>query len=354
MALRVVHCGTGNMGTVGLKYLLQLPDLELVGHYVWSPGKVGVDSGSLCGQPPTGVITTNDWQDLIRLDADCLVYFGDSIGREEQAIQDAIAFLERGTNVVSFSAFELAHPATAPNELRDPIEAACRAGNSSMFFTGIDPGWATTDLAIAALAPAGRVDCVRVLELGWWGNYTAEFVCREYFGFGKPPGFQPILMTGGFLQKMWAPTLQQITEALGVEIEGWETSYETDCLDHDTETGFGTVYAGTAAVVRFELRAIAGGRPIAIVEHVDAVARGAGNDWKAPFGPYDVTHRVEIEGDPSFTVEIGYPPGTGTAASVMPVLNSIPAVCAARPGLLGPLDVPRYWTRNVRDMGGNS
>jgi hypothetical protein len=138
-----------------------------------------------------------------------------------------------------------------------------------------------------------------------------------------------------------------------VEIEGWETSYETDCLDHDTETGFGKVQAGTAAVVRFELRAMAGGRPIAVVEHVDAVGRGAGNQWKAPFGPYDVSHRVEIEGDPSFTVEIGYPPGTGTAASVMPVLNSIPAVCAARPGLLGHLDVPRYWTRNVGDIGRN-
>jgi hypothetical protein len=32
----------------------------------------------------------------------------------------------------------------------------------------------------------------------------------------------------------------------------------------------------------------------------------------------------------------------------MPVINAIPAVCAARPGLLGPLDIPRYWARNVR------
>jgi hypothetical protein len=351
MALRVVHCGTGNVGEFALRYLIRDQELELVGHYVWSPGKLGVDSGTLCGEEATGIITTDDWEDLVNLKADCLAYFGDAIGHEEESIRDVVPFLESGTNVVSLSAFALAHPATAPAELREPIEAACQAGESSMFFSGIDPGWATTDLAIAALAPAGRVDCVRVLELGYWGEYTAEFVCREYFGFGKPPGFEPILMTAGFLEKMWQPTLHHIAGALGVEIEGWEKSYETDCLDHDVETGFGAVKAGTAAVVRFELRAMAGGRPIAVVEHVDAVGRGAGKQWKAPFGPYDMTHRVEIEGDPSFTVEIGYPPGQGGPATALAVLNSIPAVCAARPGLLGPLDVPRYWSRNVRPMG---
>ncbi|PXW36227.1 UNVERIFIED_CONTAM: hypothetical protein DES50_1011177 [Williamsia faeni] len=348
MALKVIHCGTGNMGRIGLQRIIADPDLELVGHYVWSEHKVGVDSGTLCRQPPTGVITTNNWDELLALDADCLAYFGDAIGHEEESIRELIPFLQRGTNVVSLSAFALAHPSSAPAELREPVEAACAAGNSTMYFTGIDPGWATTDLAVAALAPAGRVDCVRVLELGWWGDYTAEFVCREYFGFGKPPGFSPILVTGGFIEKMWKPTLEQIAEALGVEIEDWEVSYETDSLDHDTETGFGTVEAGTASVVRFELRAMAGGQPIAVVEHVDAVARGAGTQWKAPYGPYELSHRVEIEGDPSFSVEIGYPGWSAGPATVLPVVNSIHAVCAAPAGLLGPLDLPRYWSRNVR------
>jgi len=352
MALRVVHCGTGNMGKLGLKGVLNHPDLELVGHYVWSPEKVGVDSGTLCGVAPTGVLATNDWNALLDLGADCLSYFGDALeGRERETIDHALPFLERGTNVVSLSAFAVAHPATTAPELRDPIEAACRKGGSSMFFTGIDPGWATTDLAIAALAPADRVDCVRVLELGWFGDYNSQYSLREYFGFGKPKGFQPLLITGGALMDLWAPTLEQIAEVLGVQIEGWETLYETDCLDHDAQAGIGLIEAGTAACIHFELRAMAGGKPIAVVEHVDAVVRGAGKDWKKPYGPYDLIHRVEIEGDPSFSVEVGYPKGAAGKATVMPVINSIPAVCAARPGLLGPLDIPRYWARNVRPIG---
>jgi hypothetical protein len=31
----------------------------------------------------------------------------------------------------------------------------------------------------------------------------------------------------------------------------------------------------------------------------------------------------------------------------MPAVTCVPAVCEAKPGLLGPLDVPRYWARNV-------
>jgi hypothetical protein len=270
MVHRVVHCGTGAVGSAALRAILDHPDLELVGHFVSTPSKVGRDSGELVGRPPTGVVATGDWSQVVDLGADCLTYFGEAIGREREAIADLLPFLEHGTNAVTFSGFAIAHPASTPPELREPIEAACRTGNSSCFFTGIDPGWATSDLAIAALAAANRVDCIRVLELGWWGNYTSEYSCREYFGFGKEPGFQPLLVTGGFIEQMWAPTLHQLAEVLG----------------------------------------------------------------------------VEIEGRPSFTIEMGF--GTdGLTLSAMPAINCVPAVCGAAPGLLGPLEVPRYWTRNV-------
>jgi hypothetical protein len=221
MAYRVVHCGTGYVGTAGLQGILNHPDLELVGQYVWSPEKVGVDSGALCGMPDTGVLATGDWDEVLDLDADCLSYFGDSIGCELDAVMEVCRFLERGTNAVTISIFPWAYPPVVPPEFEAPILAACAKGGSTAFFTGIDPGWATTDLAIAALACADRVDCVRVQELGWFGDYTSEFSMRQYFGFGQPSEFVPILISGGFLHQMWAPTLLQIAEVLGVEIDDW-------------------------------------------------------------------------------------------------------------------------------------
>lgn len=350
MTYRVVHCGTGAVGTAALQGIIAHPDLELVGHHVWSPEKVGVDAGQLAGAADTGVLATDDWDALYDLEADCLSYFGDSLGRELECAADVCRFLERGTNAVTISTFPWAYPRQMPPEYGVPVTEACAKGSSTAFFTGIDPGWATTDLAIAALACADRVECVRVQELGWFGNYTSEYSMREYFGFGHPTDFVPILVSGGFLKEMWAPTLLHIADALGVEIDDWNLVYESDGLDHDVETGFGTIAAGTASVVHFELQALADGRPIAIVEHADRVARGAGPQWPQPYGPRDLSYRIEVEGDPSYSVELNFsgPGSNGLKITAMPAINAIPAVCEAEPGVKGPLDIPRYWARNAR------
>jgi hypothetical protein len=130
------------------------------------------------------------------------------------------------------------------------------------------------------------------------------------------------------------------------KIEDTCVIYETDGLDHDVETGFETVAAGTASAVHFVYQARSGGEPFAVVEDVDCVARDVGTQWKKPYGPSDVAFRIAVEGDPSFELELTFGRG-GDTLSAMPVLNSIPAVCDARPGLLGPLDVPRYWSRRT-------
>lgn len=346
MKRRVVHWGTGYVGSIGLRALLQQPDLELVGHFVSSPEKAGRDSGDLIGVSPAGVIATNDLDEVLALEADCLLHYADSVNRELAAVDDLVPFLDAGTNAVTLSAWSVGHGATMPSDLRAKVEAACRRGNSSCYFTGSDPGWATSELAITALGVANRVDSVRMIEFACFANYTAEYASREYFGFGQPTGFQPILVTGGVIEQMWAPTLHRIADVLGVEIDEFATRYETDSVDHDLEVGFGTVKAGTAAVVHFQLEALHRGRAFAAIEHIDRLPRdpaAAGKQWPQPFGP-DTSYRVEIEGDPTFNVELG---GHSSYFNVMPLLNCVPALCAAPAGIRGPLDLPRFWTRNV-------
>ena len=85
--------------------------------------------------------------------------------------------------------------------------------------------------------------------------------------------------------------------------------------------------------------------------HVDSVtSEPVATDWRRPHGPYDLAYRIEVEGDPSFSLELGLG-SNGSTLSAMPVINAVPAVCAARPGLLGPLDVPRYWGGSNRSAG---
>ncbi|MFM8971850.1 MAG: dihydrodipicolinate reductase, partial [Actinomycetota bacterium] len=70
MALRVIQWSTGNVGRASLRCIIRHPDLELVGVYVHSADKVGVDAGKLCALPPTGVLATDDVDALLALGAD--------------------------------------------------------------------------------------------------------------------------------------------------------------------------------------------------------------------------------------------------------------------------------------------
>ena len=58
--LRVVQCGTGNIGRRALREVIRHPELELVGVQVYDPAKEGVDAGVLCGEEPIGVVATRD------------------------------------------------------------------------------------------------------------------------------------------------------------------------------------------------------------------------------------------------------------------------------------------------------
>jgi 2,4-diaminopentanoate dehydrogenase len=345
---RVVHCGTGYVGKIALRLMPQQPDLELVGHYVHSSEKAGKDTAEfIVGSPPTGVITTNDWNDVLRLRPDVLTYFFDSVRREAEAVADLIQFLENGSNVVCISAWAVGHPKSLAPEQLARIESACQKGKSSLLFNGIDPGWATSDLAIAALAPANRIDSVRMVEFASFQRYTAEYASREYFGFGQPPGFLPALARDGLIEHMWSPTLHRVADALGVGLDGFASSYETLMAERDLAVGFGIVEAGTASVVHFELRGLVKGRPLVMLEHLDHLYANvediADNPWTKP-GSSSTSYRIEVGGDPSYAVELH---SHSSDINVTPLLNCIPAVVQARPGLLGPLDLPYYRSRNV-------
>src|SRR3546814_5509418 len=76
---RVVQWATGNVGARSLRTLIEHPDLELVGLYVYGETKAGRDAGELCGLPPIGVKATRNVDEILALKADCVVYMPQTI-----------------------------------------------------------------------------------------------------------------------------------------------------------------------------------------------------------------------------------------------------------------------------------
>ena len=126
MTYKVVQWGTGNLGTLAVQSILKHPDLELIGTWVSSAEKDGRDVGELSRVSPIGVLATQDADALIAGDADCICYAADSMGREDDVVNDCIKMLRAGKNVVNVSDPALVYPKAKGGDVYDRLQEACR------------------------------------------------------------------------------------------------------------------------------------------------------------------------------------------------------------------------------------
>ena len=72
---RVVLWGTGAIGSELLTAILDhRPDLQIAGARVYSPDKNGADIATVLDRSPIGVTATTDVEEILALDADCVLY----------------------------------------------------------------------------------------------------------------------------------------------------------------------------------------------------------------------------------------------------------------------------------------
>ncbi len=345
---RVVVWGTGYLGRYGLKAIIEHPDLELVGVHAWSPQKIGRDAGDLAGVGKTSVIATNETRTLIALDADCLAYFANGAMREAEITADVVAFLERGTNVVTISHFDLQYPKYGRPEYVEPVADACRRGGSSIFLTGEEPGFAFGQHLFFLLSVAGRIDSIYIADISNVQNYSAVDSLKVY-GFNEDLDYKPPMFTGPVGQAWHVNTLRGIADYIGVKIDEFQQTWKTAAVDFDYETAaFGKAHAGKTAGTRWTVKAIVGDSPFIVYEKILRLHEEAGPDWPVTgLGKkgQGVTFKIRIVGNPNYEDEM-HQPG-GTALTPMAAVNAIPFVCDAAPGILCQQDISLYPPRNL-------
>jgi 2,4-diaminopentanoate dehydrogenase len=347
MSYRVVVWGTGNAGRPAIRAVAAHADLELAGVVVSNPAKVGRDAGELAYLAPLGVAATDDTSVALADDVDAVVYTATADTRPDAAFADLIACLEAGANVVSTSFYPLLHPASAPAPMVEAVERACAAGDTSVFVSGIDPGWALDILPILVSGVSAGIEEIRVQEIFNYALYDAPDVVRDVIGFGRPMESTPLMLLDVALQMVWAPMVRILAEALAVELDGVATHVERRPLERTIDVpGMGTFEAGTQGAFRFEVQGVIDGRPRLVVEHVTRIDDDCAPEWPTSTAPGGI-HRVRISGHPNLDVTIhGTEPGEpgaaggGNATAANRIVNAIPAVCDAPAGPLSVLDLP--------------
>jgi 4-hydroxy-tetrahydrodipicolinate reductase len=343
MTYKVIQWATGTVGIHAVPGIVAHPDLELVGLWVHSDNKAGQDAGVLCGVDPVGVLATQDGDALLALDADCVCYTANSDLRPGQVVEDICRMLAGGKNVVNTSYVPLLFPKAAGDGVHDQLQAACEAGGTSFFTSGIDPGFGNAGLAIHTLALCKEVRSVRMMEIVNYDTWDNPFTMFEIMGFGKPDTSQSLLLAPGSTRLAWGPVLELVAAAIGVTLDRIDETHEVLFADADIPIASGTVAKGTISGMRFEIVGVVDGQPAIVVEHVTRL-----RDDDAPHWPQGQGYRILIEGEPNAKLElelssdIGDHNHAGCLATAMHVLNAIPHVVEAAPGVLTMLDLPVY------------
>jgi hypothetical protein len=348
MAIRVVQWTTGNVGKESVKAIVANPTLELVGCFAWSPAKVGVDVGELVGIDPVGVKATDDADALLALAPDCVVY-----NPMFPSVDELVRILEAGVNVVTTAAFITGGNLGAE---RDRLVQACERGGSSLFGTGVSPGFAEL-VAVTIAGICSRVDKVVVSETADTTFYDSPDTERPT-GFGQPiddPDLPAMARAG---TAVFGEAVAMVADVLGVELDEIACESEFAQTTEDVVMASWTIPAGHVAGVAVSWQGRVGGRTV-----IDLNVR-----WKkgSTLDPAWVIEKdgwvIAVEGLPTVTASLDFLPppdfqaetieefmAIGHIITAVPALNAIPAVVAGPPGIRTYADLdlphPRGWVR---------
>ena len=338
--MKVVVWGTGNMGRAGIRAVVAHPELELVA--VVGRSLAGQDAGTVAGLEPLGTTVSPD----VPRDVDAVAYMASGDIRPDDAAEDIAGCLRAGAVVVTPSLYALYDPRSAPEELRGPLEQAAKDGSSALFVSGIDPGWGNDVLPLLVSGLASQVDCIRSQELFDYSTYDQPDAVRNSVGMGSPMDQTPLMVLPGVPTMIWGGQLRLVARGLGVELDDITESVERRALHTDVTNAMGLFEKGTQGGLRFEVVGLVGGVPRIVVEHVTRIHPSVAPDWPSPADGGAGAHKVVLEGRPRIEVTVeatdegGNRAAGGNATAAARLVNAIPWLRTAGPGVYDALDVP--------------
>lgn len=326
--IRVVQYGIGPIGQECLRTILKKHDtglVELVGAIDIDPEKRGRDVAELVGQSgQTGVLVEENAASVLADKRPDVVLHTTSSFLDR--VQEQLALcIGHGAHVIS-STEELSFPYDRHPKLSDELDALARRHNVVVVGTGVNPGFAMDTLALmatGACADVTEVHVEREVDAGkrrlplqrkvGAGLTVEEFAERKETGTFGHVGLKESLL---FVAKGLRWSLDRVDETLDPIV-----------ADERVETPFLSVNAGGVAGIHHAIRGYVDGQPILTLDLKMFVGAKAPRDAIRVVGtpPIDLIVREGIFGD---------------TATVAALVNMIPIVVKAEPGLKTMMDLP--------------
>jgi 4-hydroxy-tetrahydrodipicolinate reductase len=333
--LKVVHYGLGPIGQGIARLVNDQPALKIVGATDIDPDKAKKDLGVVLGlsHKLKVKVEENPARLLRGAKADVAVLCTTSSARLVK--EQVLALVKRGMNVVT-TCEELAYPTPDNKGVFREIDAAARKKKVSVLATGVNPGYAMDALALMLTAPCThvkRVSVTRVVDAG-----TRRLPLQRKVGAGLNLAQFRRAMTEKQVRHVGlVESVYMVGAGLGWTLDKVEETLEPAIAPRDLETEYLRIPAGNAAGIKQTARGYRDGLLAVSLDLQMYVGADAPRDHVLidGFPPIDMTIAGGIAGD------------TATAAMVV---NCIPKLMAARPGLLTMRDVPLVHSFNALDL----
>ena len=345
MKYRVIQWATGAMGKTCLRAVIDHPAMELVGLYVYGEDKAGRDAGDIARRPPTGVIATRDVDAILALDADVVIHCARLAPPYGSHDAELLKLLASGKNVISINGYS--HPQHWVGARLEALKVACAAGGSTLMAAGLNPGFAAEQLAVVATGVCTQLDHIEVVESVDCRPVRNPDYVFKILGFGADPDAvdpnDPTWGPASSLNGMYAEVLSAMAEHLGLALDRVDTDHRVFPATEDLSVAAGPIAKGGISHVNWRWRGVVDG----------AVKLTMSIHWYMEDVHLDDPHpplwRIHVAGQPGvkLSVDLEKRAGDTTATSAEQlgvagaVINAIPLVCAAAPGLMTrPLATP--------------
>lgn len=325
--IKIILYGVGAVGSLIAKSLLEKEGVDLVGAIDIAKDKVGRDLGEVLGTDrKLGIKVSEDTDDLLsKVEADIAIHATSSFLKD--TYPQIASIMKHGVKVVS-TCEELSYPYYAETEIAKELDALAKKHNTTVLGTGINPGFLMDTLVIALTAPCKRIERIeatRVMDAA-----TRRLPFQKKIGAG--------LTVEEFRRKI---ENKQITGHVGLEQSiamvadaiGWRLDkitvdpVEPIIAKKPVKSKDIEVKVGGVAGLRQKAQGLMKNRKVIVL------------DFQAYIGAEEEYDAVTIEGIPNIKQKI-QPCVHGDIGTIAMVINAIPKVINAPPGLLTMKDLP--------------
>jgi 2,4-diaminopentanoate dehydrogenase len=322
--IRVIQYGLGPIGCETTRAMLGKKGIEVVGAIDIDPEKVGRDVGELLGAGKIGLTVTGDAESLFaKTRAQVVTHTTRSFLRDVYDQLEAAA--RAGLSVVS-STEELLYPQLRNPELSAKLDRVARRYGSTILGTGVNPGFVMDTLALVMTGVCRNVRRIRISRRV--DAATRRMPLQRKVGAGmKPAEFRKLVRQGQLGHIGLLESLHLVAAGLGWTLSKVTEKIEPVLAEKCLVTKYFTVEPGEVCGIRHTAAGFSDSRRV-----IDL-------DLRMYIGAEEPADVIEIDGDPPLITQI---PGgvAGDIATVAALVNAIPAVLGAEPGLKTVLDLP--------------